>query len=449
MADVFEYLPQYRVLVCRVCRVAVVDCMLAGHLRSDQHKSFLHDDSKKLNRYLDYFSEFPQRISQIRELQIPQTPVPVIEQLAPPIPAYQCDFGDCRCVMKSIGRIQKHCREEHQWVNSNSRGRPKKSASKQSESPTPWKKVLSQQFVRCGIGGQRFVVVPNEAAVPTSVPSIPGDWREARQILDEMIREEEVEILGNSRIQQHDPREANPWLERMGWAHHLMGKNRTELKAMLNRADPEKEPILDEICQRFDFIVVEAQRVIMNELNVFSRFELNRKNLNLTPSRPFVPQMKLETLNRYREAWKRVIRYIFRSQQQGHTRFTVTATQEGAMDNMLLAIMDSERPSDECDGDAGRPLDAADRSILRWCIALLDHRLGGRHEQEFQSGLISGLAVLGIREDGGWEPASSFTPVLSAMIKIARMLVALQAWDDTGEDGGCLDKIREMVSRFL
>ena len=70
-------------------------------------------------------------------------------------------------------------------------------------------------------------------------------------------------------------------------------------------------------------------------------------------------------------------------------------------------------------------LDAVDRAILIWCIAMLDHPLQGQHEQEFANGIISGLAVMGIWEAGGWEMALAFTPKLSAMIKIAHMLVAL------------------------
>lgn len=57
-------------------------------------------------------------------------------------------------------------------------------------------------------------------------------------------------------------------------------------------------------------------------------------------------------------------------------------------------------------------------------MTLLDHRLGGRTNDEYQSALVSGIAVLGLRPEGGWQPAANFTPTLSGIIKVARMLVA-------------------------
>lgn len=59
---------------------------------------------------------------------------------------------------------------------------------------------------------------------------------------------------------------------------------------------------------------------------------------------------------------------------------------------------------------------------------------------------------MGIRQDGGWETASNFTPKLSAMIKLSRMLVAQQAWEQSQPPDEAMDfliDMRAMVRRFM
>jgi hypothetical protein len=57
---------------------------------------------------------------------------------------------------------------------------------------------------------------------------------------------------------------------------------------------------------------------------------------------------------------------------------------------------------------------------------MLDHELkAGEHE----NAIISCIAVLGLEtQDGGWMDAMNFTPILSAIVTIARGLVVYAAW---------------------
>ncbi|KAH7418858.1 hypothetical protein BKA64DRAFT_635969 [Cadophora sp. MPI-SDFR-AT-0126] len=93
-----------------------------------------------------------------------------------------------------------------------------------------------------------------------------------------------------------------------------------------------------------------------------------------------------------------------------------------------------------------RTLDAA---CLRFCIALLDHRLMGNN---FDSVIIGFLAVLGIdtaRE--GFQEANSYTPHLLALIKIAQMLVLQRAVAaaEGGETEYPAQMIEVMQDRFM
>jgi hypothetical protein len=68
--------------------------------------------------------------------------------------------------------------------------------------------------------------------------------------------------------------------------------------------------------------------------------------------------------------------------------------------------------------------DKVDKLTLQVVIALLDHRLTAG---EYRSAIISGLAVMGIRKDGGWVDVMDYTPIYSAVIKVARAMVVYQS----------------------
>jgi hypothetical protein len=50
-------------------------------------------------------------------------------------------------------------------------------------------------------------------------------------------------------------------------------------------------------------------------------------------------------------------------------------------------------------------------------------------DDEYKSVLISGLAILGMREDDGWLEAEDYTPKYSAVIKLARLMVVQEAYE--------------------
>ena len=60
------------------------------------------------------------------------------------------------------------------------------------------------------------------------------------------------------------------------------------------------------------------------------------------------------------------------------------------------------------------------REVLRFCSTLLDHPL---QDNEYQSAIISGLAVLMMKGDKGWHDAEDFTTKYSAVFKLARLMV--------------------------
>jgi len=57
-----------------------------------------------------------------------------------------------------------------------------------------------------------------------------------------------------------------------------------------------------------------------------------------------------------------------------------------------------------------------DRLCLDLYIALLNYELG---DDEYESVIISRLAVIGFRDDGGWLNAEDYTTKYSGIIKVA------------------------------
>ena len=68
--------------------------------------------------------------------------------------------------------------------------------------------------------------------------------------------------------------------------------------------------------------------------------------------------------------------------------------------------------------------DRIDHQCQDVVVSLLDHPL---RESHYENVGISGLAVMGLRPDGGWVAAEDYTSNYSAIIKLARMLVVRQA----------------------
>lgn len=82
---------------------------------------------------------------------------------------------------------------------------------------------------------------------------------------------------------------------------------------------------------------------------------------------------------------------------------------------------------------------------------MLDHAI---QEKEYNNGIISGLAVIGIHPTQGWVDALNYTPKLSAVVKLARIMVVQHAWEKyqsrrPGSSESCFEETRRMVNRFM
>ena len=155
-------------------------------------------------------------------------------------------------------------------------------------------------------------------------------------------------------------------------------------------------------------------------------------------------------------------------------QYRLTANQQRVLDRLVLLAQQSDSPNavDESDIDnpnaadepdeydegedsgsdepqAGPELQPIERECLRFCLALLDHHV---HSGHYHSAVVSALAVLGIdTEQSTWLPAEGYTTKLSAVVKLARMMVILEVYDSVPdpEHSAIVGPVGRKMERFM
>jgi hypothetical protein len=171
-------------------------------------------------------------------------------------------------------------------------------------------------------------------------------------------------------------------------------------------------------------------------------FEANRKEVDKEVQMPFDSWMDITTIMRYTEVCRQFMCYIFRSkgiEPEKRPGFELTERQQMAIDDVWTNVEEFVWWKEEQGGDSGSGAEEEEgesdeeiewmgriqRQILRLWITLLNQPL---QDDEYKSVLISGLAILGMREDDGWLDAEDYTPKYSAVIKLARLMVVQEAY---------------------
>lgn len=67
------------------------------------------------------------------------------------------------------------------------------------------------------------------------------------------------------------------------------------------------------MCQSFGQMIDKAQATVQTSVNIEVRFEMIRKESNVKPGYPFEARMGEDTKQRYKQAWQRIIGYVFRT----------------------------------------------------------------------------------------------------------------------------------------
>jgi hypothetical protein len=313
---------------------------------------------------------------------------------------------------------------------------------------------------------------------------------------------ENIEKRANKTFQEGEKDEVNPWVDRTQWLPYLVGTERADLIACVEepvaepdpRSDVKSEPIAAAIWVAMAGLTRSSQASVIERVGIFVRLEVIRTEKHQTQHKPLQPYMDQEAIIKHAQPWQQALMFFARTQKE-HTwkspGYKFTRRQREAWEALIweaeaTAARGAEEEIDEIDeeAEAGEEQGSAEgnqavrlpsiqKACLRFCIALLDHRITRR---EYDSPLVCALAVLGIKEDG-WKSSEQYPPILSAVIKVARFLLVQQGLElsdadladpqDSGEETddfddsaynsgpsprhpkGCLQLVKQMMNRFM
>ncbi|KAK3935637.1 hypothetical protein QBC46DRAFT_461975 [Diplogelasinospora grovesii] len=408
----FVHVREYPFVICKTCQFACVTDEVAGHLRR-WHDSIQASERAEISQAVQQIPGTIRDQFGLRAFQFPPPSVQPVPFIIPPEPdGLRC--AECPFVTRNVRGMQGHCRKAHGWRNEWQKGGNVAIKAKEARE-VPWTTgILCQRFFWSRVASGWFEVgrVSEVAAYPAVEASTAVETIEQRVTRVHQAQAARFEAKKKQLVQAGDEKaEPSPWLRRVGWAGHLQGLDQDRLRSSV-AAIGEGEPVLQRMWESFRRVMERVRAAaVAGRVGLAVLFEINRKEAHVKPSKPFDSRVEDDTWERYKERtqdWLDAERppYEFTKQQADlFDRFKETveeAVEQGA------------------DLDQGM----VDRLCLDMMVAFLDHPFKDSH---YESAIISGLAVMGLRDDGGWARPEDYTPVYSAVIKVARMLVVYQA----------------------
>lgn len=401
------------------------------------------------------------------------------------------DGGQCGQVRRTRSGIQQHCRDEHGWVNERARGGRPGAMAAGGQDKVWVDGVHCQRFGRTGALQRLFEVAAPPAEPNTSQPNPEGQQVLLQQQFDTLAKAiVEGDRKAAALIGEQTRFSANMWIRRSGWPRHLRKFDRAWLvettrapseQVQDNSSDDDDgEPDEDETASgtasetalartllAVSRVIWRAQRASRVEVvgSAAMNYVERREAGGQTDEKPFNAGQKAQTMERYSASWKAVMAYVWRTHHldvvdadadaegDGHEgtapaegirdkrpAYELTQRQADAFKRLQQAAHvrtdepEMDREDDDRDAGAegenegeGADARALERHVLVFFIELMDHDIG---DNEFQNALYSGLAVLGVDVAHGWRSALVYTPRLSAIVTVARMLVLYKAVQD-------------------
>ncbi|CAA9967161.1 ATP-dependent DNA helicase Q1 [Pyrenophora teres f. maculata] len=420
-AQLFEHLPELHVIVCQPCATAIPPAQVVTHLK-ERHPKVAVATRKSLAAIVHALPDLAWSPGDVRVPKPAKEPIAGLQSRGDGL---VCLLERCWYTCISLQGIQKHCKEEHGWVNQQKRGGDMRQKSKHASNRI-WRDGQSCQRLFRAVGWPAYV------AVETSVEAANLEDISQRVKADRQHQREEREAaMAKEKIKEGIRSQADPWLELTGWVPHLQDDTglRDVCKAM-------------ERLIRKAFDSSQAEVVGRLTLEIIERREAGAES----NERPFYSRHRVGTIKKYSQKLVSILCYLWRTYEQvERPPYKLT----GRQDALLWSLKQIARTA-----DAAKKERLEERCLRLW-MALLDHTL---LDDEHQSALLSGVAVLGLKPDhhgGGWVPAHEFSSTLSALITTSKALVvhyarcqreeALQKDADTAPTA--YELVRDMADR--
>lgn len=435
--ELFTHFPNFRIIVCRDCKFAVVPDQIKAHLNQN-HQTLTASTRKNIVEQVGRLDHVAYRTEDVIYPVAVQDAVrelgPVIEQ------CFECK--ECGLLRESRKGIEAHCRKEHNWSSTKSRGGRGSFRSQAARNQPFTEGHYCQRFFKYAQWTKLFKVLQAVPHVQSSHHDFEADTRaqkladgatdELKSKLQELHRQREVGVS--------DVRSAmDPWLDHTGWASHLSGFEKEKLRASLNaapqrEADEEGRQVVNEEENAIETACRATGSAIKKAMDISNPYTIPRAALHYVNRKetgaennetPFYNKHKASTLKKYARVWVSLLRYLWRSQTwEKKPAYQLTTGQKAKLETVQRLArqpISNLRSSEKSDA----------RGKLEWAVVLfwasmLDQEL---LDNEFESGFLSAVAVLGLdTDDAGWVKVFNFTPKLAAIVTITRALVIWMAY---------------------
>lgn len=459
----FHWLPAYKVIICKKCRFACVANEVETHLSSRNH-GIVATERRAIAASVQALPDIHRTQQDLDQFRYPDAAC-AENPLLQPAENDGLACNECPYVCRRVRWIQEHCRTTHGWANPRSRGRVR--ASDETKIPSvPWRAgVRCQRFFRTRVASGWFEIEREATAGQQAPPQQAARETGAQRIIQAAEQQRQrFRQAQRAKIEVADAKlEPSQWLPRVGWAVHLQGLDRHELIRSIEPVQDD-EHALGRICQSVQRVAAKAQAQAMrNRSGLVVLFELNRKDGEKKKNKPFVSMMEVDTWARYVEVIRGIVCFAVRTQEwddEARPPYRFTKQQGELFDELVDTAEALEGAGIVTDEDEAR----FDRICLDAVVSMADHAFKA---SEYESVLISALAVMGLKPEGGWFPATEYTPKYSAVMKIMRLFVvqqaaaehedevrALQASSVDEEEAwqrsvGLVERVREKVLRFM
>ncbi|KAF5658013.1 DNA helicase [Fusarium heterosporum] len=183
-----------------------------------------------------------------------------------------------------------------------------------------------------------------------------------------------------------------------------------------------------------DQLVWEAQGLIYRqEVPLNARFEVARVDLHTASRKPFNFRHKQETKRRYTSILKQLVIYTLRcfalDDPAERPPFKISRQQQKAYEDLMEVGDKLEERWKLTQGQLSDPMltqlmeDLKHETLRLFMTILRQHTKDSEHE----SIMVSFLSVLSIAPDGSWHQYDTFTPWLSGLVAISRLLILREA----------------------
>ncbi|KAJ5117456.1 hypothetical protein N7448_011088 [Penicillium atrosanguineum] len=441
--DLFTYNATYQIWICIECRYAVSPRQFDTHLCSHHRRHPAATTAELRQAALAEMLKRPWLEPTRESCKFPPPDSAPIAGL-PVYPGLRCPR--CSYVSRALTTLRSHLAHIHPETR-----RPRGRASKaKPDVVAAAEQVSCQRFFVSGSGSGFFsVIVPS----PIRRQRLAGTVSEAEFIQVQVNRDlqerlsDEAEQGLQITTQKHTT-EVSPWLELTQWPKYLQGHSFSEVASLGMLPDSSREPLLAAFAQSVERLIKRAYHTIQDRrINEFDQIRIN--SFVSRPriwERPILVDLKPSTYARYQQVWQRLICFAYRTSRPDQAiilRHQLTTTQFGKLDQMEdlgTQFLAEQSPAVR---------DQLDHACLALSIALLDHPLKG---DLFESTVIGFLAVLGVDvERQTFREPYGYTSYLSALVKMAQMLVVEQAVQmaDDGLVAHPADALDDMRERFL